>query len=224
LKALITERRLTVEAKGQNPFEIENFARLIIASNERWVVPAALDERRFCVLRVSDRHKRDYPWFAAIQSQLDNSGREALLYHLLHEVDLKKVQLREIPQTQALAEQKLETASTVVRFWYDALVEGRFFDVCERQGFIFKSVVYEDYKNFPGAKSRLREPESAFWKETRKIFHGLKFSKRTLVRNKHKTRAHAVDLPPLAEARKLFEKFIGFEPGTLDTLDGPWPL
>jgi hypothetical protein len=51
-------------------------------------------------------------------------GREALLYHLLYEVDCSQVNLRQIPHTDALIEQKLESVSTEQGWWLDILLSG----------------------------------------------------------------------------------------------------
>src|SRR5260221_279725 len=48
---------------------------------------------------------RDYPYFAAIAAEMDNGGREALL-DLLMRRDLSKFNIRSVPLTSALANQK----------------------------------------------------------------------------------------------------------------------
>jgi Family of unknown function (DUF5906) len=84
LKGLITEERLVVEPKGVDLYQVENHMRFIIATNSDWAVPAGLEERRFLVLDVSDEHQQDHTYFKAIFEQMDNGGREALLYELMN--------------------------------------------------------------------------------------------------------------------------------------------
>lgn len=98
--------------------------RLFVTGNPDWVVPAAFEERRFATLDVGDEHQQDHAYFAAIDAEMDNGGREALLYHLLQEVDCSTVNLRQIPHTVALVEQKLETATTEQGWWLDILRNG----------------------------------------------------------------------------------------------------
>jgi len=124
LKDLITGKSHPIEFKGQEPFWINNFVRLFVTGNPDWVVPAAFEERRFAVLDVGTHHQRDYKYFKAIDAEMNNGGREALLYHLLYEVDCSKVNLREIPHTAALVEQKLESATTEQGWWLDILSAG----------------------------------------------------------------------------------------------------
>ena len=80
---LPTEDSLIVEPKGKDAFQIKNHMRLIIASNNEWVVPAGMEERRFFVLDVCDKNMQNREYFNRIFEQMDNGGREALLYDLL---------------------------------------------------------------------------------------------------------------------------------------------
>jgi Family of unknown function (DUF5906) len=114
LKALITEETILIEPKGIDPFPVRNRVHLIMSSNSDWVVPAGADARRYFVLNVGDAHIQDHEYFASIARQMDNSGREALLYHLLSR-DLSRFDVRLVPHTQALAEQKAHSRRGVDR-------------------------------------------------------------------------------------------------------------
>jgi hypothetical protein len=63
LKGLITAHMQQIEAKGVDPIRLPNYMRVIMTSNEDWVVPAGKEERRFCVLDVSDRCAQNYYYF-----------------------------------------------------------------------------------------------------------------------------------------------------------------
>ncbi len=54
LKALITEPRLQLEAKFRDPIMVDNRLRIIVASNEDWVVPAGMGDRRWLILDVAN--------------------------------------------------------------------------------------------------------------------------------------------------------------------------
>ena len=123
LKALITEDILTVELKNIDPFQIKNHTRLIISSNNDWVIPAGLEERRFNVIEVSDKKMQDRGYFGPIISQMDNGGREAMLYDLLH-LDIKQFDPGDFPRTKALFNQIFRTMSSFEKFWYERLADG----------------------------------------------------------------------------------------------------
>jgi hypothetical protein len=94
-----------------------------MASNHDWVVPAGLDERRFCVLDVGEKHRQDHPYFDAIVKQMNHGGREALLQFLLT-FDLTGINLRQFPQTEALMETKMLSMTPPQKFWHERLEEG----------------------------------------------------------------------------------------------------
>lgn len=124
LKTLITEDTITIEAKGVDAEASSNCVHLIMASNESWVVPIALDDRRFFVLDVSDERTRDGAYFARIYKQMDNGGMEALL-HMLLTYDLSDFDVRKAPETEALQEQKEMSLGAEHEWWYTRLREGK---------------------------------------------------------------------------------------------------
>jgi hypothetical protein len=85
-----------------------------MSSNSDWVVPAGADARRYFVLDVSSAHMQDHKYFAAIARQMDKGGRGALLYYLLN-LDISRFDLRAVPQTAALADQKTRSRRGVDR-------------------------------------------------------------------------------------------------------------
>ena len=124
LKDLVTGNKHPIEFKGKEAFWINNYVRLLVTGNQDWQVPAGFEERRFAVLDVGDAHQQDHAYFAAIDAEMNAGGREALLHHLLFEVDCSAVNLRQIPHTMALVEQKLEAASPEHGWWLDVLRRG----------------------------------------------------------------------------------------------------
>jgi len=98
LKGLITDPTLVIEGKGQNAISAKNRIKLLLISNEEWVVPATIDERRYCVFEVSDERRLDFEYFAAIDAELENGGYEAMLYDLLN-YDLSHFNIRDLPHT-----------------------------------------------------------------------------------------------------------------------------
>jgi Family of unknown function (DUF5906) len=123
LKDMISGKRHPIEFKGKEAFWVDNFMRLLVTGNPNWMVPAGWDERRFCVLDAGEKRKRDHAYFAAIDEEMNTGGREALLHYLLN-FDLSKVNLREIPKTDALLDQKLASFSVEESWWYDVLHRG----------------------------------------------------------------------------------------------------
>lgn len=109
LKSIITDATISIERKGFEPYQAKNFLRIIMCSNEPHVVPASMDERRFFVLQVNTKRRQDHKYFGALRIQMDNGGLDAMLYDLLdnYDRDYRHINLRNPPQTAALAQQKL---------------------------------------------------------------------------------------------------------------------
>ncbi len=88
-------------------------------SKARHFIPVSGYARRFFVPTVSADKVNDRKYFADVLGQLaDDGGYEALLYHLLHEIDVRDFDVRAVPKTAALAEQ-----AAYSRHGVDLLVE-----------------------------------------------------------------------------------------------------
>lgn len=123
LKTLVTEEMMAIEAKGVDIETSPNYIHLIMAANDVHVIPAGGNERRFFVLDVSKEHQQDTSYFGKIVEQLDDGGYEALLHALLTH-DIEDFEVRRVPQTEALHEQKLLSLNVDEEWWYQKLVEG----------------------------------------------------------------------------------------------------
>lgn len=127
LKNLITEPYLTVEAKYANAVQSPNFLHLMMASNAEWVVPAALDARRFLVLEASGARAGDHAWFGAIWDELEAGGTDAGYRALLRDLlarDLSGFNVRRVPDTEGLRRQKVLSLSGADAWWLDVLHRG----------------------------------------------------------------------------------------------------
>jgi hypothetical protein len=157
LKALITEPTILVELKGIDSFQAPNRMKIILSSNSDWVVPAGKDARRFFVLNVSDAKKQDTEYFGAISTQMESGGREAYLYDLLHR-DLSGFNIRDIPQTPALANQKMHTRRGIDALVEELASEGLLFEAHESNPAVAITTPFEGRKGFyQAAKSRFPE-------------------------------------------------------------------
>jgi hypothetical protein len=123
LKALVTEKTVQIEPKGVDSFPAANRLKIMMASNNDWVVPATADERRFFMPTVSDAKKGDRAYFNALHKALDAGETSAFLHSLLS-YDLGGFSIRDVPHTEELNKQKLVGADSVTAFWYDCLRQG----------------------------------------------------------------------------------------------------
>lgn len=173
LKTLVTEEHLVIEGKGIDAEAAPNYTHLILASNEDWVVPAGLDERRFFVLEVGDGHKQDHDYFRTIQRDLDGGGYENLL-HFLRTYDLSGFEVRVVPDTKALRSQKAESLQGFERYLYELLWSGELPEKGKQDGpcwFVFSTPLVEaavEWLNQRKMKPNV-SPEKVQWLLARRL-------------------------------------------------------
>jgi tRNA A37 threonylcarbamoyladenosine biosynthesis protein TsaE len=221
LKDMVTNDVQMIELKGKEAFRLPNYIRLLITTNADWVVPAGFEERRFAVLDIGTEKMQNHHYFTAISHEMNNGGREALLDHLLN-FDLSLVNLRKIPITDALLEQKLESLEPVQKWWLEVLrrgylprrdrdaVKGVWMRECTAEDLL------ADYRIFTAAThAQRRSTETALGIGLRKLVPGLKRGK-LVVRlynadGEYSAKLQSYEFPELEMCRKAMEKKLGHD-------------
>ncbi len=145
LKMLITEPVIPIERKGRDVRFVKNMAHLMIASNNDWVVPAGLDERRFCVIDVGEDRAQNREYFSAIATEMENGGCGAMLHDIRHR-DLSAYRPSRIPVTEALRQQKILSMAPHEKWWLQKLTDGRLFPGHEGwRTEVARDALYDDY-------------------------------------------------------------------------------
>ncbi|MNF67106.1 hypothetical protein D3C84_489120 [compost metagenome] len=174
LQDLITSATQIIESKGIDPIEMPSVCRVMLITNDDWAVPATSDERRYFVLDVGDRRAQDHAYFAAIDDQMESHselGYRALLGLLLH-IDLSSVNLRVVPETPGLKNQRMHSLTPVQTFLFDSLLEQELAGVAWIPGdTVDKGVVYEAFIQHARSRGKLHLPgRSMFSKDIIKSF------------------------------------------------------
>lgn len=127
LKGLITGAKHMIERKGIEPYQVDNLTRVVILGNEQWLVPATEDERRYAVFDVGEDDMQKRSFFQEMREGMEaNSGEGySVLLDYLRSFDLSTVDVNEAPKTQGLADQKRESLSPQLQWWFDCLLEGQ---------------------------------------------------------------------------------------------------
>ena len=217
LKQLITEPVISYEGKNKGIVAGRNMVHLMMASNEDWVVPASPEARHYFVSDVSDRRKRDQVFFGRLWRQMDDGGLAGMVHDLLA-MDLTGWRpAMKIPQTKALADQKLRSLKPAGRFWFELLNEGELpvsFTVdCEevdwRAGPVELGPADRD-KAVSAFDMFLRKNQLRSERATHRalVNAGKKLIRLTTARASGGTERTWI-IPPLNEARAIFEKRSG---------------
>jgi hypothetical protein len=231
LKKLITDSRMMFEAKFKQAVNRQNRMAIMLATNDEWAVPASLkDERRFFVLDVSgvwrvpqgaNDHPNQVLW-NGLYAELDAGGREAFLHHLLTR-KLTGHPRNGVPQTEALAEQKLHTLEGPVKWYHDclqsgcmpALLDGVDQDWETKPIRVKPQQLTQAYAEWLGrknphanvsAKGLLKKLQPFGWKKDRSTT---------------RTRKRYWEIPALPEARLVFSKALGVNPFDDECSEGP---
>ncbi len=135
LKTLTTERTKLLERKGIDPVPVNNYARLIFATNDKHPIMIEHNDRRYVAIYV--RAHPDWAglpdeeaapirkaYFLPILDQMNNGGREALLGVLLKR-DISKFNAEAIPATKERALQKLLSAPAGDKIVIEFAQDGR---------------------------------------------------------------------------------------------------
>lgn len=213
LKGMVTERNLVGERKGVDAIQYKNMIHMIMASNDEWIIQAGIDSRRWFILDVSEKRKKDIPYFKAIIDELNNGGQEALLYTLLN----RKIthNLRRAPKTEALQAQRILNLQqdSVLGWWCQRLIkeelniphEGNYEESVGDNWpqAVDKIALYEDFQAWQTGKGFFSTPIFIFQKKI--IGIGIISSKIRLTDDKRKP---IYRILPLEEAKEfIIEKY-----------------
>lgn len=120
LNGIVTQELTMIEFKGKDAFPFRNYIHLAMATNEKFVLPLNMDDRRFFMIKVGEKRKKDRGYFKDIEKQLKNGGYSALLYDLLHR-DLTGVNLIDFPSTQTILDNKINGLNSVGQWIFQCL-------------------------------------------------------------------------------------------------------
>jgi hypothetical protein len=132
LKSLITEPTFVCEPKGVDAFQVRNRLHIVMATNNDWVAPTDLGDRRYAVFspeqEAVDRFKREVGFGRILKGQ-GQVRREVLagwMQRLVRtDVDGWRAD-QDIPDTEALRRQRLITArrDVLLGWWERVLSRG----------------------------------------------------------------------------------------------------
>jgi hypothetical protein len=222
IKSVITEPTLVIELKGVDAFQSPNCLHVMLASNSQFVVPAGEDERRWCVLDVSDKYQQDRSYFGPLMQQVENGGLQAMLYDLLRH-DLSDFVVMGVPKTKALSEQKLLSLRSEDK-WLLELIEGEKLPHAwgdetwpeDKPLHLPKGGAYADYLEKCKSRYAERYPVTAQWfGRNLKARFGDAIKEHRPAGNEPREYV----LPPLAEARRILFKAWGAADGLTDAGD-----
>jgi hypothetical protein len=208
LKALITEETVAIEAKGVDLVTGKNRTHIMMATNNDWAVPSSAEERRFFVVEVSDEMRGDFEYFKKLKAEQDQGGLAAMLYDL-QTLDISDFNVRDIPQTAALLDQKILSLTGTEAWLYDCLQNGSVLHRNDNEtdwdadGVVFaKNDAYDAFVHRASVYRCARDiPVKSVWSKRIREIVGADDCRPNSVRS--------LKLPPLDQCRAKFEAYLG---------------
>ena len=209
LKHLVTGEHFRIERKGIDSVEMENFTRLLITSNEDWVWPTSLDDRRLAIFEVSNEYVGEDLYFEIMVMQLEELGGYQKLLHTLLERKLPSSRLRNPPTTAALQAQAAESMPGEEVWLFNLLSNGEIQGRVEDDGraYVPIAVLYDDYcASIP--KGAFKKSSIAFANFLQDKLQAKNMRRRPRVDTffRSQVRSFEYQIPPLSEARARYSQ------------------
>lgn len=209
LKSIITEDKIIIEQKGIDAVAVKNRLKIIMASNNDWVIPTSADERRFFCLDVSTKYQGNHKYWNQLNSFIRNGGTGAFLYHLLS-INLLDFNVYQMPNTSGLDSQKLQSLGSIESLIHDWLYAGEIKcgwseinwksdDVLKIPCTDIQEAVHKHCKDKHVYKTPSLEE---IGKKLKKVVNAERKQQRS--KNKAVGREYVYIFPPLDEARQFF--------------------
>lgn len=218
-KDLITSPVINIERKGLDiGAPVPNMAAIIITSNDPNAIPHEPGERRTTFIKVSDVHRQNAAYFAALHGNWTSGGREAFLDFLLKR-DVSRFNPRQAFDTPEKAEAAGENGDLPVQFWAELLDSGKAMmlnpDGSEPNWndgplTVPDSLLYGAFKDFAkdrGAQLRYLETKAALMRRLEELCPGMRATQPRPTPNRPGVRSRA--FPPLGECRTAFNTAMG---------------
>lgn len=209
LKALITEPRLQLEAKFKDPIMVENRLRIMVASNNDWMVPAGIGDRRWFVLDIANTYAgtKHRGYWASLYAEIEHGGAAAMFRDLLN-MDLSGFDVRAVPDTAAKAQQQAHSLHGTDAWLHHILNEGAIgHQHWKNNGLDVRThEAYCDFLDFSKQQRDYKPDRKSQWAKKIRTRLGL------CVANKRETigeRARLTEFGPLADCRYQFAKSVG---------------
>lgn len=148
LKMLVTEPQMVIEPKGIDSYSQPNYLKILMATNENYAVPATKDERRYCVVDVADSKRGNADYFKKLLTACDDPDVQANFLNDMLTLDLTDFDIRVVPETKALRDQRMMTLNSVAQWLLDSLNTGMFFGEQQWYTTFSTHALYESYTNW----------------------------------------------------------------------------
>jgi len=219
IKNFVSSKTMLINPKGKAAFTVNNYARLVYATNHQWALQASKEARRWFVAAINNHRVGDFAYFNKLAEVAESSsGQSAFLYYLL-ERDISNFDPQKRPDTGALEQQKRQTIDKldVALAWIIQVLETGSFET-EKLGNNYRCFSWDD--TAPIKCDYLRVSYEFFTYKKKNPPQWATVAKRlyemwpTLERKRKRVdggQPYHYTLPPIEVARSAFEAYAGIK-------------
>jgi Family of unknown function (DUF5906) len=229
LRDLITNPYALVNKKHKSHHRQPNFTRVVFIGNAEVLAYISRTDRRHTILRSAAIKIGKVDYFKDLKYVLDNGGKEALMYYLLHK-DISKFTPFMSMWTEELDEQKeLSTDKSLDSVWLEWLESGslpfeefndkrqRWITVQEKLLYCMNRIIKRDGGKELSMKS--------FGRKFRKIVPPMTRSEDMKYKpDGFHVQLYAYDIPSLKECRAHFAAYMGWKNKVWNDVEANWEV
>ncbi|MFM0417416.1 primase-helicase family protein [Paraburkholderia aromaticivorans] len=218
LKHAITAETRNIAVKHHSGTTIANYAFYIFTSNEDWIVPVGVNDRRFNIFDCSDQLIGNSKYFEDYYKWLrKDGGKHHLVHYFLHEIDLTGFNPQKVITNDAKSEVMVRSLRSIEKYLFNILAGEIDYDEIEAQDWLVdikvnREGIFQHFREHSAAFASSKVDISEFSKALSKIFG---FPKGWATNWKGSKVKPFYKLPNRAECQRLFAEFISADPNML---------
>jgi hypothetical protein len=167
LKSLVTEDKIWINKKFKTPIELDNYANILMDTNNKWACPVNVDSRRFNIFECDNEwaEKRfTHPEETTEYFNKIGSCSVSKFAKFLYDVDLTGfVPSEKTFRNEDFQEQVQQGWSPLVNWWYNYLNDGGFDTESKYHYYGERTMIKENYHtiDYNGIKKKVYEKYSS---------------------------------------------------------------
>jgi len=121
MKHFFCARQISIKGECKEPYMAHNYARGIMNSNNVRPIQVTDSNRRFFVVRTTDKYMGNKEWFGKLYNELEIEGVSQTIFNWFYERDISEFKVRDFPKGSLEGLLKESTVKPIARFIYEAM-------------------------------------------------------------------------------------------------------
>jgi hypothetical protein len=123
MKHFFCARQISIKGECKEPYMANNYARGIMNSNNVRPIQVTDTNRRFFVVRTTDKYMGNKEWFGKLYNELEIEGVSQTIFNWFYERDISEFKVRDFPKGSLEQLLKDSTVKPITRFIQKAMTD-----------------------------------------------------------------------------------------------------